>query len=119
VKQGERRRSGRKNLACDLEHLPAAAALAVNLEQVDYVQVLCGSLDNLSSAFARMDIERSAARLQKVSGSDPINPGGRNPIATTSFPREDRPLVRSKELQACITAAALSRAPRVALSSNR
>jgi hypothetical protein len=46
----ERRRSGRKNLAQDLEHLPASAALAYNLKDADYVSIVCGSLDKLPQA---------------------------------------------------------------------
>ena len=50
-----RRRLGRAHLARDLEDQPAQAALAANLQQPDYVRLLCGSLDNLSTAFAELD----------------------------------------------------------------
>jgi hypothetical protein len=51
-KQSLRRRLGRANLGRDLQQQPAQAALARNLLHSDYVRVLCGSLDNLASAFA-------------------------------------------------------------------
>ncbi len=44
IKHSKRRRSGRKNLARDLEHLPASAALAYNLKDADYVSIVRGSL---------------------------------------------------------------------------
>lgn len=52
---GERRRSGRKNLGQDLEHLPSGAPLAQNLMCSDYVEIVCGSLDSLPKAFAQLD----------------------------------------------------------------
>ena len=55
VKHGERRRSGRKVLTQDFEALPAAAVLATNLRHPDYVILLCGSLQDLSQAFAKLD----------------------------------------------------------------
>jgi len=54
-KQHLRRRLGRANLGHDLENQPAQAALAANLRHPEYVRVLCGSLDNLSTAFAELD----------------------------------------------------------------
>jgi len=54
-KQHLRRRLGRANLGRDLEDQPAQAALAANLRHPDYVQVLCGSLDRLPTAFAELD----------------------------------------------------------------
>ena len=44
LKHAERRRSGRKILTQDLEQLPPAAALAINLRSPDYVAILAGSL---------------------------------------------------------------------------
>ena len=54
-KQHLRRRLGRANLGRDLENQPAQAALAANLRHPEYVRVLCGSLDNLPTAFADLD----------------------------------------------------------------
>ena len=54
-KQHLRRRLGRANLGRDLEDQPAQAALTSNLRHSDYVRILCGSLGNLSVAFANLD----------------------------------------------------------------
>ncbi len=54
-KQRLRRRLGRANLGRDLEDQPAQAALTANLRHADYVQILCGSLQNLPSAIAKLD----------------------------------------------------------------
>jgi hypothetical protein len=61
-----RRRLGRAHLARDLEDQPAQAALAANLQQPDYVRLLCGSLDNLSTAFAELD-EQALNKAHPVS----------------------------------------------------
>ncbi len=58
IKHNERRRSGRKNLGQDLEHLPAEALLVKNLEHEDYVKIVCGSIDRLPKAFAQLDQEK-------------------------------------------------------------
>ncbi|MDE0263963.1 MAG: hypothetical protein OXJ37_16285 [Bryobacterales bacterium] len=47
AKQDLRRRLGRAHLGRDLEDQPAQAALAQNLWHPDYVQILCGTLDQL------------------------------------------------------------------------
>jgi hypothetical protein len=68
LKHDERRRSGRKNLGQDLEHLRAEAALVRNLEHEDYMRIVCGSLDQLPAAFAELDkLER-----QKRLNGEPI-----------------------------------------------
>lgn len=54
-KQGLRRRTGRKNLGRDLEDQPSQAVLVRNLKEPAYVQILCGSLDNLPEALARLE----------------------------------------------------------------
>jgi hypothetical protein len=101
LKQGERRRSGRKILTQDFERLPPAAALAVNLGYQDYVEILCGSLNNLPGAFARLDAE-----IRHKSAD--AKPGGANP-ETASLSTMDRKLVRLPALEKLITAAALSK----------
>ncbi len=50
-----RRRLGRAHLGRDLEDQPAQAALVANLEHPEYVRVVCGSTDNLVTAFAKLD----------------------------------------------------------------
>lgn len=54
-KQKLRRRLGRANLGRDLEDQPAQAVLVSNLNHPDYVKITCGSLDNLPTAFAKLD----------------------------------------------------------------
>jgi hypothetical protein len=65
-KQHLRRRLGRANLGRDLEDQPAQAALAANLRHPDYVRVLCGSLDQLPTAFAGLD-ERALEQTTPLS----------------------------------------------------
>jgi hypothetical protein len=55
TKQRLRRRLGRAHLGRDLEQQPPQVMLATNLEHPDYVRVLCGSLDHLPEAFAKLD----------------------------------------------------------------
>lgn len=54
-KQKLRRRVGRAHLGRDLEDQPAQAALVANLNNPEYVNIICGSLENLPSAFATLD----------------------------------------------------------------
>lgn len=57
-KQKIRRRVGRANLGRDLEDQPAQAALVSNLNHADYVEIVCGSLEQLPGAFAELDREK-------------------------------------------------------------
>ena len=50
-----RRRLGRAHLGRDLEDQPAQAALVANLQHPEYTRVVCGSLDNLATAFSELD----------------------------------------------------------------
>jgi hypothetical protein len=102
-KHGERRRSGRKILTQDLEQIPATAALALNLRHQDYVQLLCGSLDQLPAAFARLDASGSVLR-----DDDAVPPE----TVSRSLPTADRQIVRYTEMFTRIAAAADSRTPR-------
>ena len=112
MKQGERRRSGRKTLSDDFEHLPPEAALARNLLCADYVEILCGSIEQLPKAFAQLDADR---RRQSLATEPPnaSQPTQHTPeIASASLPKEDRRLIRSEDMAIRILAAARSRAPR-------
>jgi len=113
IKRAERRRSGRKKLTQDLEHLPAGAVLAFNLEDDDYVRLLCGSLDQLPAAFAALDREERDRALRGLA-PEPAPDLFASPTATAtaSLPREDRHLVRAEVMTRRIVAAANSRAPR-------
>lgn len=93
LKHGERRRSGRKILTQDLERISPAAALAANLRHADYVSIVCGSLDRLSEAFARLD-ERT---LRKA--NPPVSISADSGFAeTASLSTADRKLVRTEEM---------------------
>jgi hypothetical protein len=103
IKHGERRRSGRKILTQDFEGLPAAAALAVNLTRADYVQIVCGSLQRLPAAFAKLDADaRPRSVASRVAGA-PIQ------LETASLSTADRRLVRTEALGDRIVAAAQAR----------
>ena len=103
MKHGERRRSGRRNLAQDFERLPPAAALAANLTRPDYVSIVCGgSLDQLPQAFARLDARDRSRPLPTFSRDRQQN----CEVESASLNSEDRGLVRTKELERYILAAA-------------
>lgn len=112
MKHGERRRSGRKNLTQDLEHLPAEAALALNLNHPDYVSIVCGSLDKLPEAFARLDREKCERTLQGLPpcDNDKDTVGPILQAASASLSTADRRVVRTEAMNQQIHAAARSRA---------
>jgi hypothetical protein len=104
LKHGERRRSGRKNLAQDLEGLPSGAVLALNLTHPDYVEIVCGNLDRLAQVFAGLDAPNhrrslAAAMLRRTAACD---------VESASLNRSDRRLVRAEEMEQRILAAAMS-----------
>jgi hypothetical protein len=109
MKHGERRRSGRKILSQDFEHLPPEAALALNLNHSDYVEIVCGTLDGLPAAFATLDAGHRSLSLpaRARSATKPVEP------VTRAMTPIDRRLVRKDEMAARVRAAADSRsAPR-------
>lgn len=110
LKQGERRRSGRKILSTDFEHLQPEAALARNLLCSDYVEILCGSLERLPQAFAGLDVERRR-HLLSADPSDLSSCHVSPESAGASLPKADRRLVRSEAMGKRVLAAACSRAP--------
>jgi len=93
LKHGERRRSGRKILTQDIEKLSPAAALASNLKQADYVSIVCGSLDRLPEAFARLDERVRQKARSPVSISLKVVDA-----ETASLSTADRKLVRTEEM---------------------
>jgi hypothetical protein len=103
LKHDERRRSGRRILTQDLEHLPPAAALARNLTRPDYVQILCNSLAELPAAFAKLDATGIARAADPAHGAETVS---------RSLPIADRDIVRTDEMFLRISTAANSRAPR-------
>jgi len=119
LKKGERRRSGRKTLADDFEHLAAEAALVPNLRCGDYVEILCGSLEQLPSALAAID-EDKRRKLQAAEPSAEADSCPHEPqIASASLPSADRKIVRSDAMANRVMAAARSRAPRVTTARAR
>jgi len=113
LKQGERRRSGRKILSNDFEHLQPEAALARNLLCADYVEILCGSLKRLPQAFAELDAGKRRRLLTADQSTAPDSCPDSPQIAAASLPKADRRLVRSEAMGNRVLAAARSRAPRV------
>ncbi|MDP3184061.1 MAG: hypothetical protein Q8M58_02190, partial [Anaerolineales bacterium] len=112
MKHGERRRSGRRILTQDLEHLPAEALLVSNLQREDYVHIVCGSLDRLPEAFAQLDQDEQAKRLMAIPPSDRDGLEEVLQIATASLSTPDRRVVRTKAMDLRMRSAAGSRAPR-------
>jgi len=103
VKHAERRRSGRKILTSDMECLPPAAMLALNLTREDYVATLCGSLAGLPQAFADLDErKRTHTRIRPTDQPTPQTRPALDELASTSLPALDRKLVRSEAMTRCI-----------------
>jgi len=113
VKHAERRRSGRKNLTQDLEHLPASAVLSYNLKDVDYVSIICGSLDKLAEAFAQLDKKEQHSREKGFISTESEDLDRVLQLSTSSLSTADRRIVRSDEMNRRIKRAAKSRAPRL------
>lgn len=111
IKHGERRRSGRKILTQDFEHLPAEAALACNLKCPDYVSITCGSLDRLPEVLADLD---RADHQRALRGQLPYHEGvdAILRVASASLSTADRRVVRTEAMNRKVLAAARSRAPR-------
>lgn len=111
LKHDERRRSGRKNLGQDLEHLHAEAALVRNLEHDDYVRIVCGSLNQLPLAFAKLD---QLERDKKLNGDSPTDQAEELKtilqLASASLSPADRRVIRTEEMNRRIEAAARVRA---------
>lgn len=112
LKHDERRRSGHKNLGQDLEHLPAEAAIARNFEDDDYVAILCGSRDQLASAFAELDRDAREQKRNLIQPEDREDIVVVPHIASASLPTADRRVIRTEEMDRRIAAAAASRTPR-------
>jgi len=113
LKHDERRRSGRKNLGQDLEHLPAEAAIVRNLEHDDYVRIVCGSLDRLPAVFAELDQLERERRLNGESPEDRDDDlRATLQLASASLSPADRSVVRNEGMGRRIEAAARSRVPR-------
>lgn len=117
MKHDERRRSGRKILTHDFENLPPAAALVYNLNCPDYVSIVCGSLDRLHGAFAKLDFEKRQKNLNHEHSSKCGSHLIITQTETTSLPVDDRRLIRTDEMKQRIVSAAKARAPHFSLNS--
>jgi hypothetical protein len=85
--------------------------LVANLKRDDYVNIVCGSLDQLPETFARLDQEKQAKRLMGIPpAGDEV--GAVLQITTASLSTPDRNVVRNKGMGLRMRAAADSRAPR-------
>jgi len=94
MKHHERRRSGRKILTQDFENIPPAATLVMNYTRLDYIQMICGTLDNLPLCFSRIDKEQREklhnsinSDFNKFFGTD--NPAGQLSASDKTFIRKD------------------------------
>ena len=116
IKHGERRRSGRKNLARDLELLPPESALVQNFNHPDYVEIVCGSLERLPRVFAEMDAAERRKSPPRSKAAQPEAPAPQPGIETGSLPLIDRRLIRSEDMRRRIDAVVHSRPPCVAIS---
>ena len=105
LKHDERRRSGRKVLTQDFENLPPEAALVRNLRCQDYVEIVCGSIDQLSMSFAQLDAKD---RHKRLSGETPVEvkPQRFTEIASASLPSVDKRLVRTEGMKLRLQAVA-------------
>lgn len=100
LKHGERRRSGRKVLTQDFENLPSGAVLSRNLHCEDYIEIVCGSLDRLASAFAALDAEKRRLVLAgQLQGSNTNRTLPRPHLASASLSKADKRLVRVQAMQ--------------------
>jgi len=99
-KQLLRRRVGRAHLGRDMEQQPAQAAFVRNLRDPLYVQLLCGSLDQLPEAFADLDArnlvpptsslrDHRRATLRRIAHSV-LNPAGTASPKSRSGPPHSR-----------------------------
>jgi hypothetical protein len=100
LKHGERRRSGRKILTQDFEGLPAQASLASNLTRPDYVEIVCGRIEDLPLAFSALDRGHRAHSLRARSRT-----AESDETETASMSSADRKLIRTDEMEQRILAA--------------
>ena len=116
MKHGERRRSGRKNLARDFELLPPESALVQNFNHTDYVAIVCGSLERLPRVFAEMDAAERRKSPRRHGGAKREVPVLQPSIETGSLPLIDRRLIRSEDMRRRIDAVIRSRPPLITIS---
>ena len=69
----------------------ALLQLIRNLKKSDYVEILCGSLENLPVAIAKLDYEERVKRYLKPTPTQSIKVKS---STTASLPKEDRQFIR-------------------------
>lgn len=117
MKHDERRRSGRKNLAQDFEQLPPESALVRNLNDPDYVAIVCGSLDRLPRVLAELDAtERHRKRIARPNAERATDSTQVPLLETGSLPLIDRRLIRSEDMRRRLDAVVRSRPTHMLLS---
>lgn len=109
LKQEERKRSGRKVLTKDFEDLAEGVPLIKNLKKPDYVEILCGSLENLPVAIAKLDCEERVKRYLKPTPTQSIKVKS---STTASLPKEDRQFIRKINIALLIQNAAIQSGPK-------
>ena len=86
--------------------------LVTNLNHADYVKIVCGSLDGLPEAFAKLDMQETSSILEKQLTAVKINKRDAR-VETASLSNDDRSFIRKTLIEENVLAAASSRAPRV------
>ena len=75
--------------------------------------ILCGSRDQLASAFAELDRDEREKKRNLLQPEDQVQDIGAVPqIASASLTPADRRVIRTEEMDRRVAAAAASRAPR-------
>jgi broad specificity phosphatase PhoE len=98
IKHGERRRSGHKNLSHVLETMKPEAALARNLSKTDYVEIVCGSLENLPAAFRQLDEEDGAREDANIEIKENSEIEEILRLSSASLSNDDRKIVRCEKM---------------------
>ena len=93
--------------------MPAEAVLASNLKHPDYVSIVCGSLNQLPQAFARLDEDEQNRRQKGLSLKESTNLEHVLQLSSASLSTADRRVVRREQMNQRVIKAARSRAPRM------
>ncbi len=114
IKHGERRRSGHKNLTHVLETMKAEVALAHNPSRPDYVEIVCGSLENLPKAFRQLDEEDNLSIDRNIRKNEPAEIEEILQLSSASLSADDRRVVRCEKMNEKVNQIAKTRTRRKA-----
>ena len=89
--------------------------MAYNLNDADYVSIVCGSLDKLPHAFVQLDQEEQRKRQEGLTSTGPEDLERVLQLSTSSLSTADRRIVRTDAMNQKIKKAAKSRAPRLSI----